>query len=174
MIFWIIAVLILIVLGILAYAWMKPDDFTTKRTATISAPPEKIYPLIADLRAFNTWNPFVQADPNNKGTYSGPNAGKGAAYAFEGGKSGSGRFVVTDAMPPGKLLMDLNMYKPFRGDNVVEFTLAPKGGTTDVTWAMSGKSTFFPRLMGVFMNMDEMVGGQFAKGLANLKVLAEK
>ena len=175
MLFWTLTILVLAILALLAYAWMKPDDFETRRTASIAAPPEKIFPLISDLRAFNTWNPFVQDDPGNRGTYSGPAGGKGAAYAFEGGKSGSGRFVITGATPPNKLVMDLNMFKPFRGDNVVEFTLKPNASaTTDVTWAMRGKSTFVPRLMGVFMNMDEMVGGQFAKGLANLKALAEK
>ena len=50
----------------------------------------------------------------------------------------------------------------------------PKGGATDVTWAMSGKSAFVPKLMGIFMNMDAMIGSQFAKGLANLKAIAEK
>jgi len=174
MLFWILAILVAAVLGVLAYAWVKPDDFETRRTATIAAPPEKIYPLISDLHAFNSWNPFVQNDPGNKGTYSGPNAGKGAAYDFAGGKSGSGRFVITDVKPPAKLEMELIMLKPFKGDNKVEFTLVPKGGATDVTWKMSGKSSFMPKLMGVFMNMDEMVGGQFAKGLANLKALAEK
>jgi hypothetical protein len=116
----------------------------------------------------------VLGDAKGQGTYSGPGAGKGAAYDFAGGKSGSGRFEITDAMPPGKLVMELIMLKPFRGDNNVEFTLAPKGAATDVTWAMRGKSTFFPKLMGVFMDMDAMVGGQFAQGLANLKALAEK
>ena len=175
MLFWILTILVLAILALLAYAWMKPDDFETKRTASIAAPPEKIFPLISDLRAFNSWNPFVQGDTANSGSYSGPPAGKGAAYDFEGGKSGSGRFVITDSKPHLKLVMDLNMFKPFRGDNVVEFTLKPNAGaTTDVTWAMRGKSTFVPRLMGVFMNMDQMVGGQFDKGLANLKALAEK
>jgi len=171
---WIALILALAVFALLVYAWVKPADFRYSRTANISAPPEKIHPLISDLHAFNSWNPFLVGDTAIKGTYSGPNAGMGAAYDFEGGKSGSGRFVVTDATRPGKLNMDLVMLKPFRGDNKVEFTLVPRGGTTDVTWAMSGKSAFVPRLMGIFMNMDSMVGGQFAKGLANLKALAEK
>ena len=174
MLTWILTTLVLAILGVLAYAWSRPDAFETRRTAAILAPPDKIFPLISDLRAFNSWNPFVLGDIGNTGTYSGPSSGKGAAYAFEGGKSGSGRFVITDTSPPGKLQMDLNMYKPFRGDNKVEFTLTPNGGATEVTWAMRGKSSFVPKLMGVVMNMDEMVGGQFAKGLANLKALAEK
>ena len=174
MLYWILAILVLAIVGVLAYAYLKSDDFAVARTARISAMPEHIFPLINDLKAFNTWNPFVQNDPNNKGVYSGAAAGKGAAYDFAGGKSGAGRFEVTGTNPPHTLVMSLNMFKPFAGSNIVEFTLAPSGRTTDVTWAMRGKSTFMPRLMGVFMNMDAMVGNQFANGLANLKALAEK
>jgi hypothetical protein len=33
------------------------------RSIHISAPPERIFPLIDNLRAMNEWNPFVKADP---------------------------------------------------------------------------------------------------------------
>jgi hypothetical protein len=54
------------------------------------------------------------------------------------------------------------------------FTLAQDGPATKVTWAMSGQNTYPQKLMGTLFNMDRMVGGEFAKGLANLKALAER
>ena len=66
------------------------------------------------------------------------------------------------------------MTRPMACDNKVEFTLVPVGCTTDVTWAMSGKSNLMSKLMCLAMDPDKMVGGQFEKGLADLKAIAEK
>jgi hypothetical protein len=43
-----------------------------------------------------------------------------------------------------------------------------------VTWAMHGPSNFIGKLMGIFVNMDQMIGKDFEAGLDNLKALAEK
>jgi len=45
---------------------------------------------------------------------------------------------------------------------------------TTVTWAMHGPNAYVARLMGLFFNMDRMVGGDFEHGLAALKTLAEQ
>ncbi len=39
---------------------------------------------------------------------------------------------------------------------------------------MYGPASYIARLMGIFFNMDKMIGEDFAAGLANLKALAEK
>ena len=70
--------------GVLAYAATKPDAFQIARSITINASPERIFPLINDLRAFNTWNPFLKKDPGAEVTYGGPAAGIGATHALEG------------------------------------------------------------------------------------------
>jgi hypothetical protein len=66
------------------------------------------------------------------------------------------------------------MLKPFEAHNVVEFTLAPRGGETIVTWAMNGGVPYLAKIMHVFFNVDRMVGGDFETGLANMKAVAEK
>ena len=38
---------------------------------------------------------------------------------------------------------------------------------------MSGKKNFMFKAMGLFMDSDKMVGGDFEKGLADLKSVAE-
>jgi len=70
--------------------------------------------------------------------------------------------------------MQLDMLEPIEGHNTVEFTLVPRGDTTEVTWAMRGTSPFIGKLMGVFINMDQMIGQEFETGLSNLKTLAER
>ena len=65
------------------------------------------------------------------------------------------------------------MTTPFKADNRVEFTLIPIGSDTDVTWAMSGRQPLMAKIMTVVIDCDKMVGGQFEKGLSQLKALAE-
>ncbi len=38
---------------------------------------------------------------------------------------------------------------------------------------MTGKYNFPSKAMGLFMDFGQMIGGQFEKGLADLKLLAE-
>src|SRR5882672_1429276 len=84
--------LVVVVAALLAYAAAKPDTFRVQRSAGINAPAERIFPLIANLKSMNTWNPFVEPDPAIKIAYSGPDSGKGAAHTWSGNsKVGEGR-----------------------------------------------------------------------------------
>ena len=160
--------------GVLIYAATRPDMFRVSRTASINAPPERIFPLLDNLRAGEQWSPYYRKDPAMKGSYSGPDSGAGATYDFAGNKDvGSGRLSITGTRPPHQVTMRLQMFKPFAADNVIEFTLLPKGDSTDVTWAMGGRQPYFAKVMCLFFNMDKMVGTDFAAGLSNLKTMAE-
>ena len=160
---------------ILALALMKPDTFRVERSATINAPPEKIFAVLNDFREWPAWSPWEKKDPAMKRTLTGPTSGKGAAYAWEGNNDvGTGSMQIIDSVPPSKLTIKLDFVKPFEGHNVVDFTLQPEGAATRVNWAMHGPAPFMSKVMQVFMNMDRMVGNDFEAGLSNLKSLAEK
>ncbi len=162
------------VAAILIRAVTSPDHFRIARAATINAPAEKIFPLINDLQSFKLWSPF-EKDPAIRRDISTPSSGKGATYAWNGDKNvGSGHMTITESNAPSLVKIDLEMLKPFAASNKVEFTLVPRGGATEMTWAMQGSSPFMFRVMGIFCNMDKMVGGDFEKGFANLKRITER
>lgn len=170
-----IAIGLAIVAGtIVLIASRRPDTFRTARSATIDATPERIFPLINELETMNTWNPFARTDPNMTGAYSGPAAGTGAAFQFDGRKSGTGRIEITSAAPPHRTDMRLVMTKPFKCDNAIAFTLEPQGKATKVTWEMSGRQILMSKVMGLFIDCDKMCADQFDKGLADLKAIAER
>lgn len=169
----ILIVIAILIVGVVVLAAMQPSAFRIERSAVVRASPEKVFSMINDLHALNTWNPFLKIDPEAKVTYSGPAEGKGAAYAWEGAKTGSGRMEITDATAPTKVLARLDFYKPFAANNVAEYTLDGRGGATNVTWAMSGRSAFMHKLMGLFFSMDKMIGKTFEDGLADLKAKVE-
>jgi uncharacterized protein YndB with AHSA1/START domain len=168
-------VLAVIVAGILIYATTKPDSFTVKRSASIKAPPDRLFALINDFHGWGAWSPYEKKDPDMKRTFSGAGQGKGAIYEWDGNKNvGTGRMEIIEATAPSKIVIKLDFLKPFEGHNTAEFTMNPHGDNTTVTWAMYGPSSFIFKVMGMFMNMDKMIGDDFAAGLANLKALAEK
>lgn len=157
----------------LAYAATKPGRFKIGRSTTIAAPAESIFPMIDDLRAQSAWSPF-EKDPNMKRTYSGPPRGKGAVYAWDGNRQvGAGRIAITASVPSSKVVLLLEMFRPFKVTNTVEFALQANHASTDVAWSMEGSQPYMGKLMSLFMNCDKMVGGEFEEGLAKLKALAE-
>lgn len=169
------ALLALVVVAILAIAATKPDTFRVARSISIKAPPEKIFPLINDPHAFNTWNPFLKQDPAAKLTYHGPASGVGAGHEWNGNRNvGKGRFEISESNPPANVVLKLDMAEPMEAHNRVEFSLQPKGDQTEITWAMTGPSPYVAKVMGTVFSVDRMVGGEFEKGLADLKALAEK
>lgn len=171
----ILGVLALAIAGVLVAAAMQPDTFHIQREALIKAPPERIYAILEDFGRSPEWSPYEKKDPAMKRARSGAAKGKGAVYAFEGnGEVGQGKLEITDATPPSRLVMRLDMVKPFEGSNVIEYRLEPEGGGTNVTWAMKGASPFLSKVICLFLNMDKMVGKDFEAGLASLKSLAEK
>jgi polyketide cyclase/dehydrase/lipid transport protein len=160
---------------VLVYAATRPDTLHVERTTAIKAPAGKIYPLISDFHSWTSWSPYEKRDPALKRTYSGSESGKGAVYQWEGNNEvGSGRMEITDTSAPSKVVIKLDFIKPFEGHNVAQFTMQPSGDATTVTWAMDGPTPYLGKVIGVFINMDRMIGTDFEAGLANLKTLTEK
>jgi carbon monoxide dehydrogenase subunit G len=168
------AVAVLIV-GLLGYAATRPGTMRVERQTTIQAPPDRIFTLINDFHNWTAWSPWEKMDPDMKRTYPGMQSGKGAAYEWTGNSDvGSGRMEITDVAPPSRITIDVEFNEPFAAHNVSEFTLVPQGNATTVTWAMSGQNAYMAKLMGIFVDMDDMIGRDFETGLANLKTVAEK
>lgn len=158
----------------------KPNNFRMQRSLTINAPAAVIYGHIDDFRNWKDWSPWEQLDPDLKRTYSGEATGVGAVYDWEGsnskggGKAGQGRMTIREAAPAHRLLINLDFIKPFPATNSAEFLLQPSGEGTIVTWAMFGPSPFMSKMMGTLMNMDDLIGKDFERGLENLKRISEQ
>ncbi|CAG1009076.1 hypothetical protein BURK1_03613 [Burkholderiales bacterium] len=170
---------ILVVLGVVLFAAVvvlamrKPDTFSVRRTASIEAPPERIAAHIADFKRWIDWSPFEKLDPAMRRAFSGPAAGKGSVYAWEGrGKVGAGRMEIAEASP-SRITILLDFEKPIEGRSIAAFTLEPRGDATEVTWSMDGPNPFVAKVMQVFVDTEAMLGRDFEAGLADLKAAAE-
>lgn len=167
--------LVALIGALLAYAATRPNTYRVQRTLGIHTPPEKVFTLINDLHTWASWSPWEQKDPAMKKTHSGAPEGTGAVLEWEGNKDvGTGRMEVLESIPPSKVRIQLDFFKPFEAHNTAEFTLTPSAGSTQVTWAMYGPQPYMMKVMGLFCSPDKMVGKDFEEGLGNLKALAEQ
>lgn len=171
----VVAVLAAGVVGLVAYAAMtQPDTFRVQRAMTINAPAEKLVGILSDLRRGAEWSPYEKKDLAMKKTFSGPAAGPGARLAWDGNKEvGAGTLTVAD-VTPSKVTLNLDMTRPMKASNIVEYTFAPQGSGTSMTWALHGPMPLVSKVMCVFVDLDKMVGGDMDRGLKDLKALAER
>jgi uncharacterized protein YndB with AHSA1/START domain len=168
-------VIVVVAAAVLIYAATRPGTFRVERSLAIKAAPDELFALVSDLHAWAVWSSYEKKDPAMKRSFSGAAAGKGAVYDWDGNKNvGAGRMEIIEAIPPSKIVLKLDFLKPFEGHNTAEFAMVPSGDSTTVTWAMHGPSAYLFKVMGIFFNMDRMIGDDFAVGLANLKAVAEK
>jgi hypothetical protein len=168
-----IAVAVIIVVMVVIVA-LQPTEFRVARSTTISAPAPAVFAQVNDFHKWQAWNPWGKIDPAMKQTYEGAPAGIGAIYTWAGNNEvGEGRMTLTESRPSELIRIKMEFFKPFAGISTAEFTFKPEGNQTAVTWRMSGENNFMAKAMHLFMNMDKMIGGQFDKGLAQMKSIVE-
>jgi carbon monoxide dehydrogenase subunit G len=168
-----VIVILAVIALVVAIAAVRPAEFRVARSTTVSAPPERILPLIGDFRRWTDWSPYEQLDPQMKKSYAGASSGVGAVYEWDGKKAGSGRMEILE-VTPSKVTIKLDFTKPMTAHNTAEFTVEPQGGATRLTWAMHGRNALMAKVMSLFISMDKLVGKDFETGVANLKAIAER
>jgi hypothetical protein len=174
MLYIILIIIAVAIIGLLIVAALQPADFRIVRTCSISALPSAIFPHVNNLHNWEPWSPWAKLDPNAKNSFDGPSEGIGAKMGWAGNhKVGVGSMTITESNPHQLITFRLDFLKPMQATNIAEFTFDPDGGQTIVTWSMSGHNNFMGKLMGLIMNCDKMVGGQFQQGLAALKTVVE-
>ncbi len=166
----ILIALVVIIIVFVLIVTMQPSDFRITRSATMPAPAPMVFAQVNNLDNWEAWSPWAKLDPAAKNSYEGPPAGTGAIFSWAGNNQvGEGRMTITESRPNEYVRFKLEFLKPFKATNTAEFTFKPEGNQTTVTWSMFGKNNFMSKTIGLFMNCDKMVGGQFEQGLAQMK-----
>jgi Polyketide cyclase / dehydrase and lipid transport len=170
--------LVVIIVGVAIFCVvvaMQPAHYHVERSATMNAPAVVVFNQVNDFHKWDGWSPWAKLDPNMKTSFEGAPAGNGAVYNWTGNSDvGEGKMTITDSKPSELIKIKLDFIKPFAATNATLFSFKPQGNQTAVTWTMDGDNNFVGKAFGLFMNMDKMVGGDFEKGLAQMKAIAEK
>jgi hypothetical protein len=153
---------------------LRPANFSIQRSIIVAAPAEKSFDQVNDFHAWGAWSPWEKIDPQLKRTYEGPRSGAGAKYAWVGNnKVGEGKMTIEKSDRPSRIVIKLEFIKPFTTTNKTTFTFDSVPNGTNVTWTMEGRHNFMGKAFALLMNMDKMCGGDFERGLASIKSLAE-
>ena len=170
----ILGIVVLAVAGVFAVAAARPNRLRIVRDIAIAAPAERILPLIDDFRRWADWSPWEKRDPAMTRSFEGSESGVGAAYGWAGNKKiGSGRMEIVERKPdPVKIKLDF--IAPYEAHNLVEFLVTPGAGGSTLTWVMQGPSPLMMRVMGLFTNVDAMIGRDLEAGLATIKSVVEQ
>jgi hypothetical protein len=82
--------------------------------------------------------------------------------------------IITESLPPARVLVDVDWRRPFEAHNVNEFTFQAGGDETEVTWSILAANSYSMKLIGIFVNLQSEFGKHMESGLKNLKAVAEK
>ncbi|RKH72385.1 SRPBCC family protein [Corallococcus aberystwythensis] len=152
----------------------RPDTYTVTRTATVPGTPDIAFGLVNDFHQWSQWSPWDNLDPNMKRSFGEPASGVGATYGWTGNNDvGEGRMTILEATANASVRIKLEFIKPFEDTSITSFTFKPDDDGTTVTWTMAGDHNFMSKAMCLFMDMDQMIGKDFEKGLASLKTAAQ-
>jgi hypothetical protein len=158
-----------IIIAFLGYVAVLPPIGVVERSATIAAPADKIFPHINNLKKWDAWSPWAKLDPNAKSSFSGPEQGMGAVFAWDGNMDvGKGQMTIVESKPNESLKIKLDFTSPTVQSNDVYFVLQPEGDGTKVTWTMSGERSFVDRIFCTLFRVDATVGAMYEKGLESL------
>lgn len=152
----------------------RPAEFKIERTASIKAPAWLVFGLVNDFRQWHSWSPWEKLDPAMKKTFGEKAAGEGATYGWVGNDQvGEGRMTITEAKASQYVKLKLEFLKPWTATNQATFTFTSQGGSTSVSWSMQGENDFMGKAFALFVDMDQMVGKDFERGLATMGTVAE-
>ncbi len=165
-----LVVLIALLAGV---GMLLPREVTVERSAEIIAPASEIYPLVANLEANQKWSPWARLDPDAQYTYNDVPEGVGATmdWASDSPDVGTGSMEITEATENEALTVALNFGD--MGSGMAYWAFEEADGSTIATWTLIADMGAGPIGRWLGLKMDDWVGADYERGLANLKSVVE-
>lgn len=152
---------------------MGPRAFRVERSTVIAAPAEVVFARVGKLGEMKNWGPWQAMDKDQVQHIEGTDGTVGAVWKWEGDTVGKGMQEIIAIEPNKSVRTRLTFLEPMKAVNEGTYDLEPLGDSTRITWGLQGENGLLGRVMGLFMDMDAMIGPDFERGLGNLKQLAE-
>jgi polyketide cyclase/dehydrase/lipid transport protein len=160
-----------VVVLILVAAIFITKTYHVERSVSIHAPQPLVMEQVKSLKKMNEWSPFVEQDPQMQIIYSGTEGQVGSSSYWKSDKAGEGSQTITK-LTNDRMETKLLFKEPMEGEAMAFFQTQDEGGDVKATWSMEGKSPYPFNVMCLFM--DNMIGKEYEKGLAKLKVRCEE
>lgn len=170
-----IGIAVLVALILIVALFVK-KDFGTVKEVTINKPNQEVFNYIKYLKNQENFSVWAKLDTAMKKEYRGTDGTEGFVSAWEGNSDvGQGEQKIVKITDGQRIDFELHFIKPMESTSPAYMTTeAVAANQTKVKWGMSGRMNYPFNIMGLFMNMDEMIGKDFETGLNNLKTVMEK
>ncbi|WP_170480845.1 SRPBCC family protein [Ruegeria arenilitoris] len=170
----ILLTLLVLILALVGVSYLLPSKAEVSRSITINAPASAIFPYVNSMQQTEKWSPWLSRDPQTELSYSGPEAGVGNTllWSSDHPQVGSGSQEIIESIPDQSVKTALN-FGPM-GTASASFQLKPEGNQTQVTWGFESELGLNPMSRWMGLMMDNWVGGDYERGLVNLKTLVEQ
>lgn len=170
--------LILIVALVVIYCIMGlfgPSDYKVERTKEINAPIEVVFEQVSKFNNWDGWSPWKEKDSTASYTIAGEDGMVGTKYEWTGNPeiTGKGSMTVTEMELNKKFGYDLEFTEPWQMKSKGHFELSTTGESTTISWVDAGDIPFMQRPMMLFMDLDEMMGPDFERGLFKIDSLSQ-
>ena len=149
------------------------EIYRVERSTTIDAPLDAVQEHIVDLRHWTDWSAREALDRHMREQFAGTAMEAGSTYNWSGDDAvGSGRVIIVK-VAPGKVELEVLVDRPVASSSDVEFTLAPEGTGTRVTWTIAGDKDASGKAFGLYAVPLQKFGDDMDDCLARLKTLIE-
>ena len=166
-----------LIILLLVVALFVNKEIAVEREITIAKPNKEVFEYIKHVKNQDNYAVWNKKDPNSKKTYTGTDGTVGfvATWNSENKEVGMGEQEIKKIVDGERMEVELRMKKPIDAtDNVYFITVGVDSLHTTVKWGLTGKMPYPLNLMGLVVNMNEMLGKDLSGGLANLKEVLEK
>lgn len=167
---------VLIAIPLIAALFVK-KDYAVKREIVINKPKQEVFNYIRFLKNQNNYSTWNSKDPAMKKSYKGTDGQEGFVYRWESDKDdvGIGEQEIKKITEGERIDFELRFIKPFEATEPVYMTTeAIHDNQTKVVWGFNGHMSYPANLWLLFLDMEEMIGGDLETGLKNLKTIMEK
>ncbi len=161
--------------AVLILGAIEPTDIVVSRSILIKAPKDSVFEQIVQFRKWPNWSPWNQLDSTMKMSYIGTDGETGSGYHWVGDEDKVGEGEMKNmAMNGTQMEYELHILKPMQMD--ATGMLVVKDTTKEnvkVTWNLKKHTSFPLNAMGMFINMDKLLGKDFENGLGSMKKYVE-
>lgn len=166
---YILLLLLILIIGFSIYIAVQPNEYKFNRSRTINAPVELLYNKVNDYKAWPSFSPWIELEPEATITYGEKTIGNGGSYGWNGEILGEGSMTTLSTEPNKSIAQKINFIKPFEAESDINWTFEKTPEGTKVTWAMEGKQDFMTKLFTTLTgSIESETGPSFERGLFKL------
>ena len=172
---------ILIVLAILItipllVALFVGKEYAVEREIVINKPKATVFEYLKLLKNQDNFSKWASMDPDMKKTYSGTDGTVGfiSHWESENDQVGHGEQEIKKITEGERIDFELRFIKPFEStENAYMTTEAISESQTKVRWGFKGHMDYPTNIWLLFLDFEEMIGGDLQTGLEQLKTELE-